>query len=143
MQASDSEKVNRARLLKRLLNVLRCFVPDAKHDSTDETFYLGRIVQAAAQRVLHPCARRLCSAQDGIAAAVADQRAVLRVTSEEHSTDIMPRQVSAHIEFAGVARRADRLGGSKKFQFIAKLRSAFPTDLPDCARGFAFAFEFN
>jgi hypothetical protein len=55
----------------------------------------------------------------------------------------MPRQVSAHIEFAGVAWRPDRLGGSKKFQFIAKLWSAFPTDLPDCARGFVFAFEFN
>ena len=48
MQAGDCEKVNRAGLLKRLFNVLRCFVTDAKHDPTDETFYLGRIVQAAA-----------------------------------------------------------------------------------------------
>ena len=143
MQAGDGEKVNRAGLLKRLLNVLRCFVPDAKHDSTDETFYLGRIVQAAAQRVLHPCARSLCSAQHRIAAAVADQRAVLRITSEEHSTDIMPRKISTHIELAGVSRRRDWLRGSKKFQFIAKLRRAFPTDLPDCERGFGFAFEFN
>jgi len=62
-----------------------------------KTFYLGRIVQAAAQRCLHPCARSLCSAQDWIAAAVADQRAVLRITSEEHSTDIMPREISAHV----------------------------------------------
>src|SRR4030095_13636776 len=90
MQASDCEKVNRAGLLKRFFNVLRCFVPDAKHDSTDETFYLARIVQAAAQRILHPCARRLCSAQDRIAATVADQSAVLPITSGEHSTDIMP-----------------------------------------------------
>ena len=135
--------MNRAGLLKRFLNVLRCFVPDAKHDSTDKTFYVGRIVQAAAQRVLHPCARCLCSAQDRIAAAVADQRAVLWITDEEHSTDIMPRKVSAHIELAGVSWRRDWLGGSKKFQFIAKLRRAFPTNLPDCARGFGFTFEFN
>src|SRR5438046_6658238 len=114
MQASDGEKVNRAGLLKRLFNVLGCFVPNAKHDSTDETFYLGRIVQAAAQRVLHPCARRLCSAQDRIAAAVANQRAVLRVPNEQHSTDIMPRQISAHVELAGIARRRDRLRSSKK-----------------------------
>src|SRR5262249_52009779 len=143
MQASDGEKVNRAGLLKRLLNVLRCFVPDAKHDSTDETFYFGRIVQAAAQRVLHPCARRLCSAQDRIAAAVANQRTVLWVTSEEHSTDIMPRQVSAHVELAWVARRPDRFGGTQKIQFIAKLRRAFPTNLPDSVRGFIFAFKFD
>src|SRR5258708_39853929 len=118
MQASDREKMNRAGLLKRLLNVLRCFVPDSKHDSTDETFYFGRVVQAAAQRVLHPCARRLCSAQHRITAPVADQRAVLRITSEEHSTDIMPRKVSTHIEFAGVSRRFDELPRSKKFPFI-------------------------
>src|SRR4029077_3732887 len=143
MQASEGEKVNRAGLLKRLLNVLRCFVPDAKHDSTDETFCLGSIVQAAAQRVLHPCARSLCSAQHRIAAAVADQCAVFRITSEEHSPDIMPCQVSMHIELTGVSWRRVWLGDSKKFQFIAKLRRAFPTDLPDCARRFAFAFEFN
>src|SRR6266513_3274651 len=127
MQASDGEKVNRAGLLKRLFNVLGCFVPDAKHDSTNETFYLGRILQAAAQRVLHPCARRLCSAQDGIAAAVANQRAVLRVPNEQHSADIMPRQISAHVELAGIAWRRDRLGSSKKLQIIAKFRRAFPT----------------
>jgi hypothetical protein len=143
MQASDGEKVNRTGLLKRLFNVLWRFVPDAEHDFTDETFYLGRIVQAAAQRVLHPRARCLCSAQDWIAVAVADQRAVLRIPSEEHSTDITPRKVSAHIELAGISWRRDWLGGSKKFQFIAKLRRAFSTYLPDCACGFVFAFEFN
>src|SRR6266480_4642584 len=124
MQSSDGEKVNRASLLKRLLNVLRCVVPDAKHDSTDKTFYLGRILQAAAQRVLHPCARRLCSAQDRIAVAVADQRAVLRIPNEQHSADIMPCQISAHIELAGIARRRDRLRSSKKLQLIAKFRRA-------------------
>src|SRR5258708_38287273 len=111
MQSSDGEKVNRAGLLKRLLNVLRCVVPDAKHDSTDETLCLGRILQAAAQRVLHPYARRLGGAQDRIAAAVANERAVLRVPNEQYSADIMPRQRSAHIELAGIAWRRDRLGG--------------------------------
>src|SRR5215475_16193717 len=72
MQAGDGEKVNRAGLLKGLLDVLRSFVPDPKHDSTDETFYLGRIVQAAAQRVLHPYARRLRSAQHRIAACMTE-----------------------------------------------------------------------
>src|SRR5580765_4091306 len=141
MQAGYSEKMDRAGLLKRLLDVLRCFVPNAKNDSTDEIFYLRRIVQAAAQRVLHPCTRRLCSAQDRIAAAVADQDAVFRITSEEHSTDIMPCQVGTHIEFAGVSWRRDWLDRSKKFQFVAKLRRALPTNLPDCARRFVFAFE--
>src|SRR5437763_15141827 len=100
MQPGDGEKMNRAGLLKRFFNVLRCFVPDAKHDSTDETLYFGCIVQAAAQRILHPHARRLCSPHDRIAAAVADQCAVLWVTSEEHSEDIMPRKVRAHVELA-------------------------------------------
>src|ERR1700747_2058993 len=108
--------MNRAGLLKWLFNVLRSFVSDPKHDSTNETLYLGRIVQAAAQRVLYPCARCLCSAQHRIAATVADQGAVLRITSEQHSTDIMPCEVGAHVEFAGVPWRCDRLGGSKKFQ---------------------------
>ena len=115
MQSCDSKEMERAGLLKRLLNVLRCVVPDPKHDSTDETFYLGRILQAAAQRVLHPCARRLCSAQDRIAAAVVNQRAVLRIPNEQHSADIMPRKVSSHVELAGIAWRRDRLGGTKKF----------------------------
>jgi hypothetical protein len=82
----------------------------------------------------------LCSAQDRIAAAVANQRAVLRIPNEQHSADIMPRQISAHIELAGITRRCDRLRSSKKLQFIAKLRRAFPADLPDCVRGFVFAF---
>src|SRR4029453_9784464 len=142
-ESRRGEKVECAGLLKWFLNVFRRFMPDAKHDSADETLYLGRIVQAAAQRILHPCARCLCSAQHRITAAVADQRAVLRITSEEHSTDIMPREISAHIEFAGIPRRRDRFGGTKKFQIIAKLRRAFPTDLPDRARRFGFAFEFN
>jgi hypothetical protein len=85
----------------------------------------------------------LCGAQDRIAAAMADQRAVLRITSEEHSTDVMPCQVGTHIEFAGVSWRRDWLGSSKKFQFIAELQHALPTDLPDCARGFGFTFELN
>ena len=72
MQSSDREQVNRAGLLKRLLNVFRCFVPNAQYDSTDETFYLGRIAQATAQRVLDPYARRLCRTQDWIASAVAN-----------------------------------------------------------------------
>jgi hypothetical protein len=55
----------------------------------------------------------------------------------------MPRQVGAHIELAGVSWRRDWDGGSKKFQFVAKLRPAFPTNLPDCMRGFGFGFEFN
>ena len=143
MQAGDGEKVNRASLLKRLFNVLGCFVPDAKHDATYETFCFGRIVQAAAQRVLHPCARRLCSAQDRIAAAVADQRGVLRIPNEQHSADIMPRQISAHIEFAGVSWCRDWLGGSKKFQFIAKFGHALPTNLPNSARGMFPTFELN
>src|SRR5262249_27304855 len=128
MQSSDGEEVNRAGLLKRFLDVLRCFVPNAEHDSTDETFYFGRIVQAATQRVLHPCARRLRSAQDRIAAAVVDQRAVFRIAGEEHPTDIVSSEISAHIEFAGVSWPRDWLCNSKEFQFIAKFRRAFPTD---------------
>src|SRR5262249_57976938 len=138
MQPSDREMVNRAGLLKRFLNVLCCFAPDAKHDSADETFYLGCIVQAATQRVLHPGARCLCSAQHRIAAAVPDQRAALRITSEERSTDIVPRKVSAHIEFAGVAWRADRLGGFQKVSVIAQLPRALSTGPPHLPRGFSF-----
>src|SRR5215471_6228603 len=134
MQSSDSEKVNRAGLLKRLLNVFRCFVPNAEDDPTDEIFYLGRLVEASAQRILHPCPRRLCRSQDRIAAAVADHCAALRITSEKHSTNITPRQISAHVELAGVARRPNKFCGTKKFQFIPKLRRAFPTNLPDRVR---------
>src|SRR5262245_23665194 len=143
MQPGDCEKVHRACLLKSFLNVLRRFVAYAQHDSTNETFYFGCIVQTAAQCVLHPCARRLCGAQDRIAATVADERPVLRITGEEHSADIVPREVGAHIEFAGVPWRRDWLSGSKKFQFIAKLWRAFPSDLPGCACGFGFILEFN
>ena len=115
MQSSDCEKMDRAGLLKRLLNVFRCFVPNAQYDSTDETFYLGRVAQATALRVWDPYARRLCRTQDWIASAVANQRAVFRITSEEHSTDIMACEVSVHVEFAGVSWRRDWLGGSKEF----------------------------
>src|SRR5215831_12694248 len=103
MQSSDREKMDRAGLLKRLLNVFRCFVPNAQYDSPDEIFYLGRIVQATAQRVFDPYARRWCRTQDWIASAVADQRGVFPITSEEHSTDIMACEVSMHVEFAGVS----------------------------------------
>ncbi len=37
----------------------------------------------------------------------------------------MPRQISAHIELAGVSWWRDWLRSSKKLQFIAKLRRAF------------------
>src|SRR5215216_7463985 len=117
MQPSDGEKVDRAGLLKRLLNVLWGFVPNAQHDSANKTFYLGRIIQATAQGVLHPFSRRLCSTQNRIAAAVPDQRSVFRITGEKHSTNIMPRKIRAHVELAGVSWRCDRLGGSKQLQF--------------------------
>src|SRR5881628_1193471 len=55
----------------------------------------------------------------------------------------MPRKISAHVELAGIAWRRDWLGRSKEFEFIAKVRRAFPTNLPDCTRRFSFTFEFN
>jgi hypothetical protein len=53
------------------------------------------------------------------------------------------RQICAHIKFAGVSRRWDDFRDSKKLQFIAKFRSAFPADLPDGVGGLFLIFEFN
>src|SRR5262249_59845108 len=72
-----------------------------------------------------------------------NQRAILRIANEEHSTDIASREIRAHIEFAGISRRRYRLGSFQQLQFIAKFRRAFPTDLPDCMRRLLSAFELH
>src|SRR5207253_9617071 len=54
-----------------------------------------------------------------------------------------PREISTHIEFAGISRWRYRLGSSKKLQFIAEFRRAFPTDLPDRTCGSFPIFELN
>ena len=72
-----------------------------------------------------------------------NQCAVLRIANEEEPANIVTREVGAHIEFAGISRRRDDFRNSKKLQFIAKFGRAFPTDLPDGARGLFPAFEFN
>jgi hypothetical protein len=38
------------------------------------------------------------------------------------------REIRTHVELAGIARRPDWLGHSKKFEFIAELRIAAPAD---------------
>jgi hypothetical protein len=81
--------------------------------------------------------------QNGVAATVLNQCAFLRITNEEHSTNVVTRQISPHIEFARISRRWDNFRDSKQLQFIAKFRSASPTNLPHGARGLFPTFEFN
>src|SRR6267378_8139933 len=59
VQASDSEKVKSAGLLKWFLDVFRCLVPEAKHDSAEKILHLRCVLQSSANCVLHPCARLL------------------------------------------------------------------------------------
>src|SRR6266487_1041889 len=116
---------------------------EAKHDSAKKILHLRRVLQTAAKCVLHPSPRLLRCAHDRVATAVSNQRAVFRIANEKHSTNIAAREIRTHIEFAGISRRRDWLGSSKKLQFITKFRRAFPTDLPDGIRGLFPAFQFN
>ena len=132
-----------ARLLKWFFDVFRRLPSQPEHDPTEKRLYLWRVLQPAAQPILHPTPRFLCGAQDGIASAVANQHAVLRVPDEKRSAHIVPRKISTHIKFAWISRSGNWLGSSKEFQFIAKFRRPFPTHLPDCMGRLVSAFEFN
>ena len=131
MQARDRKKVKRTSLLKWLFDVFRCLVPESKHDPTQKILRLRRVLQSSTNCVLHPCPRLLRQAQNRVATAVPNQCAVLRIADKEHSTDVVTRQIRAHIEFTGISRRRDDFRGSEKLQFITKFRRTFPTDLPD------------
>src|SRR5947207_950670 len=132
-----------ARLLKWFFDVFGRLLSQPEHDSAEKSLYLWRVLQAAAQPILHPTPRFLCGAQDRIAPAVANQRAVLRVPDEKRSAHIVPRKISTHVKFAWISRRGNWLGRSQKFQFIAKFGRPFPTHLPDCMGRLVSAFEFN
>ncbi len=143
VETSDSEKVKRSGLLERFLDVFRCLVPESKHDSTEKILHLRRVLQPSAKRVLHPGARYLCRMQDRASTAVANQRAVFRITNKQHATNIPPRKIGAHIEFARIARRRDDFRSSEKPQCIAKFRGSAPADPPDRVCRLFPAFEFN
>ncbi len=72
-----------------------------------------------------------------------DQRAILRITNEEHSTNVVSGEISAHIESAGVSGRRDGFCVSKKFQFIAELRRAFQRTCQTARVDSVSALEFN
>ena len=143
METGNCEKVQRAGLLEWFFDVLRRLVPQTKHNSAEKILDLWRVLQPSTQRILHPGPRLLRCPHDRVAPTVSNQRAVLRIANEESSTNIAAREISTHIEFAGISRRRDRLGSSKKFQFIAKFGHALPTNLPNSARGMFPTFELN
>ena len=143
MQTSDSEKMKRAGLLERFLDVFRCLVPESKHDSTEKILHLRRVLQPSAKRVLHPGARFLCRMQDRVSTAVANQRAVFWITNKQHATNVPPRKIRAHIEFARISRRRDDFRSSEKPQCIAKFRGSAPADPPHRVCQLFPAFEFN
>src|SRR5438309_11634829 len=132
-----------ARLLKWFFDVFGRLLSQPQHDPTEKSLYLRRVLQATAQPILHPTPRFLCGAQDGIAPAVANQRAILWVSDEKRPAHIVPRKISTHIKFAWISRRGNWLGSSKEFQFIAIFWRPFPTHLPDCMGRLVSAFEFN
>src|SRR4029077_8705506 len=88
VQASDSEEVKRACLLKWFFDVLRGLVPQAKHDAAEKILHLGRVLQPPAKVFLHPSPRLLRRAQNRISTAVSNERPVLRVANKEYSTNV-------------------------------------------------------
>ena len=143
MQTGDSEQVKRAGLLKWFFDVLRRLMPEPEHDSAEKALHFGCVLQSTANRVLHPVARLLRQPQDRIPTTVSNERSILGITNKQQPTNVATRQVRAHVEFAGISWRCDRLGRSSKFQFIAKFRHTAPTDLPYRTRRFFSGFEFD
>ena len=74
---------------------------------------------------------------------MSNAHAFLRIANKQTSAHVAPREIRAHIEFAGISGRRDRLRDSKKFEFIAEFRFAPPADKPRRARWSVFPFEFN
>src|SRR6267378_2667059 len=114
MQTSDREEVKRAGLLKWFLDVFGCLMSEAQHNPAEKILHLRRVLQPSANYALHPCARLLRPAYNGVAAAVPNRCAILRIANKEHSTNVVTRQIRAHIKFAGISRRRDHFRDSKK-----------------------------
>jgi hypothetical protein len=91
MQTSYSKKMERAGLLKRLLDIFRSLTPQAERDPADEILDVGRIAQAATEHILKPSARLLRDAQDLIATAMPNQRAIFWIADKQTPMNIMAR----------------------------------------------------
>src|SRR4029077_15203604 len=120
VQTSHREEVKRACLLKRFFDVLWSLMAQAQRDDAQKILHLGRIIQTAADRALHPSARALRRAQDRTTSAFAEQNTVFWITNKQTAAGIQAREIRAHVELAGIARQRDRFGDSEKFQFVAK-----------------------
>src|SRR2546425_1149911 len=126
MQAGHGKKMKGAGLLKWFLDVFGSLVAQTECNSADEILHVRRIVQTTTKHILHPGTRFLRGAQNRIANAVSNEDAIFRVANKQTSTHVATREIRPHIEFAGVARRHDWLGNSKKVQLITECRFATP-----------------
>src|ERR1051326_8681326 len=101
--------MERAGLLKRLLDVFRSLMAQTEDHAVDRAGDIWRVLEAATNCGLHPSARFLRGSEDSIAAAMIQDDAVLGVTDDQRAMDVLARKVRAHVELPRVARTVDRL----------------------------------
>src|SRR4030095_1839982 len=97
MQSRDREQMKRPGLLKRLLNVFRRLMTEAKNDPAQKILHLRRIIESATNNALHPGARFLRRAQNRIPGIFSQERAVFGVANKQTSPHILAREVRAHV----------------------------------------------
>ena len=122
VQSRNGKKMQRPGLLKLFLDFIRRVVAHSEHHPADQSMDSGRIFQPARQRRLHPMARdSLRGAQDWVAAGMAQDASILRISHDEHMVNVLPREIRAHVEFARIARTAAmRSGDAEKRISIAE-----------------------
>ena len=127
VQTGDREEMQRARLLKLLLDFIWRVIANAEHHSADEPAQIRRIFQSARQRRLHPGSRNLGRAHDATAVAAAQNSPIFRIAHDERVTNVLPREVGAHVEFAGIAWTFDGLRDAEQLQLVTVTNIAAPT----------------
>ena len=72
-----------------------------------------------------------------------EHRAVLGIAHNHLAVDILARQVGTHVEFAGVSRRGNFLGGAEKLNLIAEFDRMTPAREKLRAAGSCYAIDLD
>ena len=119
MQSGDGEKMERAGLLERLLDVVRRFVPQAERHPVDERDHFRRILQFPAQGGAHPFPRPCRAPCQRIATAALKNCSVLWIAGKDTGAHIAPREISPHVKDPWIPCWRNRLGHPVQADLVA------------------------
>ena len=128
MEPGNGEEMERSRLLKWLFNVIARLMAQPKCSAANQTHHFGRILDIAAEHVLHPFARSSSGTQDRECSACRKNSAILRIANDKQVFHVASHEIFAHVEFSRISRWLDHLQSAEQVQFVTHVWPPVPVN---------------